>query len=285
MQNKNQNQIQSFYSDEFGSMEILLLDGKPYFPATECAEKLGYTKPHNAISRHCAHSLKRGVSVKASNQFGIAGERTVEKTYIPEGDLYRLIIRSKLPAAARFEAWVFDTVLPSLRKFGAYIMPDTLDEMISSPEFAIALLKELQKEREKNAAIAPKADYYDKILQCKNSVPISLIAKDYGISAAAFNRMLHKFRIQYRVADTWILYQEYAGFGYTQTKTYHFGENTAAMHTCWTQKGRLFLYEFLKGFGILPTAEVLPENWEPDVDELYDYTDYDDDDIAAWATA
>jgi len=275
MQNTNQNQIQNFYSDEFGALEILLLDGKPFFPACECAVKLGYAKPRNAIDRHCKGALKQGVLTNGGKQ---------EKTYIPEGDLYRLIIRSKLPAAARFEAWVFDTVLPSLRKFGAYIMPDTLHEMVSSPEFAIALLKELQKEREKNAELMPKVNYYDKILQCKNSVPISLIAKDYGISAAAFNRMLHKFRIQYRVADTWILYQEYAGFGYTQTRTYHFGENTAAMHTCWTQKGRLFLYEFLKGFGILPTAEVLCENSESDEDEVYVYYG-DDDDIAAWATA
>ena len=71
-----------------------------------------------------------------------------------------------------------DTVLPSIRKFGAYIMPDTLEEMISSPDFTIALLQELQKEREKNAELAPKAKFYDRILQSPKLVPISLVAKD-----------------------------------------------------------------------------------------------------------
>jgi len=250
--NQNQtNQIKQFYSEEFGSLSVLLIDGKPYFPATECAIMLGYSRPHNAIERHCRYSLKRGVPHPQNPG------KAIEINFIPEGDLYRLIIRSKLPSAERFESFVFDTVLPSIRRFGAFIEQDTLEEMVANPEFTAALLEQLQIERTKNAELAPKASYYDRILQCKNVVPVSLIAKDYGMSATAFNQMLHDFGIQYKIAGTWLLYQKYAGNGYTQSKTYHYSENAAAIHTCWTLRGRLFLYEFLLEVGVEPLATFL----------------------------
>jgi prophage antirepressor-like protein len=247
------NQIQQFHSREFGSLDIMLIDGKPYFPATECAKVLGYTNPKAAIIRHCRGVLKRDLPSTSGIQ---------SYNFIPEGDLYRLIIRSKLPSAERFERWVFDEVLPTIRKYGAFIMPETLEEMLRSPAFTEQLLRALGKEREKSAALegltkklAPKAAYFDLILQSKNAVPVSLIAKDYGMSATAFNRLLHHGGIQYRVGGTWVLYQGIADMGYTQTRTYNVGERTSAIYTCWTQKGRLFLYEALKRCGILPLVE------------------------------
>jgi prophage antirepressor-like protein len=255
-------QINQFHSDEFGALEILMIDGKPYFPATDCAERLGYKKPHDAVSRHCAHSVKHGVCVAASNQFGITGEKTVEKTYIPEGDLYRLIIRSKLPAAERFESWVFDEVLPTIRKHGAYATSNTPEELLRSPKFAETLIRKLEEERNKYSALeevaaemAPKALYCDLILQTKNVLPVSLIAKDFGMTAAMFNRLLHDLHIQYKVGDTWLLYQPYASKGYVRTQTYQMGDCTFKMFTRWTQKGRFFLYERLKQYGIVPITE------------------------------
>ena len=253
---KNSTQIQQFHNEEFGSLDILMIDGKAYFPATECAIALGYTKPHNAITRHCRYSLKRGVPHPQNKN------KTIEVNFIPEGDLYRLIIRSKLPAAERFEMWVFDEVLPTIRKHGVYVTHDTLDELLRSPRFARELINKLEQEREKSAVLeelatemAPKALYCDLILQCKNTIPISLIAKDYGFGAASFNALLHDLGVQYKTGGTWLLYQKYAGNGYTHTRTYRVGENVAALHTCWTQKGRLFLYEFLADFGIYPMIE------------------------------
>lgn len=105
------NELKVFQNSEFGELEILLIDGKEYFPATQCAEILGYVKPRNAISRHCKGALKQGVLTEGGIQ---------QVNYIPEGDLYRLIVNSKLPAAERFERWVFDEVLPALRKYGSY---------------------------------------------------------------------------------------------------------------------------------------------------------------------
>ena len=84
-----QNQIQIFENKEFGKLEVLMLNGKPHFPATECAVLLGYKRPHDAISRHCAHSVKHGVCVNAANQFGVAGGKVVEKTYIPDHRNFR----------------------------------------------------------------------------------------------------------------------------------------------------------------------------------------------------
>ena len=144
-----QNQIQKFYNTEFGSLDIILVDGTPYFPATDCAKVLGYKNPRDAIHKHCKQDgvIKRnGVSV-TTNQHGVATNQMVVKTYISEGNLYRLIVRSKLPGAKRFERWVFDEAIPSIRSYGAVITLDMLDEMLRDPESIDILLEALRKER------------------------------------------------------------------------------------------------------------------------------------------
>lgn len=108
------NEMQVFQNSEFGSLGVLEINGKPYFPATACAKILGYAKPHNAIAQHCRYSLKQGVPHPQNPG------KNVEMNFISEGDLYRLIVHSKLPAAERFERWVFDEVLPSIRQTGGY---------------------------------------------------------------------------------------------------------------------------------------------------------------------
>jgi anti-repressor protein len=95
-----------FENSEFGKLEILTIDGKHYFPATDCAEMLGYKDSINAIKQHCRWVVKHHVPHPQSP------EKKIEKNYIPEGDLYRLIAHSKLPGAEKFESWVFDVVLP-----------------------------------------------------------------------------------------------------------------------------------------------------------------------------
>lgn len=117
------NDLKVFNHSDFGELDILIIDGKEYFPATACAKILGYEKPRNAIYRHCRYALKRGVPHPQNP------ERQIERLFIPEGDLYRLIVGSKLPAAENFERWVFDEVLPSIRRQGAY-MPN-LTEIIA----------------------------------------------------------------------------------------------------------------------------------------------------------
>ena len=107
------NEIKVFANSEFGELSVLEMDGKMYFPATACAKKLGYQDAINAIKQHCKGVVKHHLPTNG-------GMQTVNM--IPEGDLYRLIAHSRLPAAERFERWVFDEVLPTIRKTGGYGM-------------------------------------------------------------------------------------------------------------------------------------------------------------------
>lgn len=286
------NEIMTFTNEQFGKLEVLLDGDKFLFPAVECARKLGYEKPEDAVHRHCPHSVKHGVGVQTGVKAdGSPALQIVHKNYIPEGDLYRLIIRSKLETAQIFESWVFDEVLPSIRKHGTYIMPELLEELQRNTEKNAELLSQLAKEQrnrleleEKNKelqklagdlkkesdllqdknqelesaakASAPKVSYYDIIMQNPATLPVTLIAKDYGYSAKDFNAMLHDFGIQFRIRDTWVLYQQYAGNGYTHDNVYTTRDTQRTVnHMCWTQKGRRFLYDFLKGEGIIPMIE------------------------------
>ena len=111
-----ENNLQIFENDNFGQLRTIDDDGKIMFFATDVAKMLGYAKPQDAVSRHCRYSVKRGVPHPQ-------GKGTLEVNVIPEGDLYRLITHSKLPAAEKFESWVFDEVLPTIRKTGSYKTP------------------------------------------------------------------------------------------------------------------------------------------------------------------
>lgn len=107
--------------------------------------------------------------------------------------------------------------------------------------------------------LQPKATYYDLILQCPDLVSTTEIAKDYGMSAKKFNALLHDLKIQFKQSGVWFLYQKYAGFGYTKSKTHNYSDENGIQHSrqhmYWTQKGRLFLYEHLKGMDIVPLIE------------------------------
>ncbi len=264
--------LKVFNNTEFGDLGVLIEDNKELFPATECAKMLGYSNPHKAIINHCRYLTKREVPHPQNK------EKTVEMNFIPEGDLYRLIIGASSQSknkevkdtASKFEKWIFDDVLPSIRKYGMYATDHLLDDMLKDPEYGIRLFTEYKLAREKakqleieNAQskqiigeLTPKASYYDLILQNKSLVAITQIAKDYGMSGRAMNALLHDLKIQYKMGNTWLLYQEYADMGYTQSKTHAIDADRSVMHTYWTQKGRLFLYDLLKNErGLLPVIE------------------------------
>ena len=112
-----------FENEEFGQVRTLVENGEVLFCGTDVARALKYARPLNAISQHCPHSLKRGVGVQTGVKAdGTPAMQTVEMIFIPEGDVYRLVVHSRLETAVRFEHWVFDEVLPTLRKTGVYAM-------------------------------------------------------------------------------------------------------------------------------------------------------------------
>ena len=115
------NELQIFNSEEFGDIRTIEIDGKPYFVGTDVAKALGYSNPRQAILDHCKGVTKRDTPTSSGVQ---------SMSYINEGDLYRLIMKSKLPSAEKFESWVMDEVLPAIRKTGSYQKPMTVAEQI-----------------------------------------------------------------------------------------------------------------------------------------------------------
>lgn len=256
-------ELQIFKNAEFGSIRTLQINGEPYFVGKDVAEILGYTNPSKALSDHVDEEDK--LNNESLSSLGQRGGWLIN-----ESGLYSLILSSKLPTARRFKRWVTSEVLPTIRRHGVY----AVDEVLANPDMLIEALLQLKAEREINQALKetvavqnqqivemkPKASYYDVVLNCKDLVAISVIAKDYGWSANRMNQYLHQKGVQYKQGNKiWLLYQKYAEMGYTNTKTHSYPGNDGTMHTAvhtyWTQQGRLFIYELLKSDGILPTME------------------------------
>lgn len=143
------NEMQVFQNSEFGELGVLEIEGKPYFPAKAAAKILGYKDTTNAIKQHCKGVVKHHLPTKG-------GVQTLN--FIPEGDLYRLITHSKLPGAERFEKWVFDEVLPTIRRTGGYGQVDvTAIIMQTATAVCAEMVKQLAPlfERVIRAAVAP----------------------------------------------------------------------------------------------------------------------------------
>ena len=259
-----ENKIEVFTKAEFGGLRTVNVGDKIMFVASDVAKMLGYSNPRKAIIDHCKGVTKHDTLTNGGIQ---------AINFIPEGDVYRLITHSKLPAAEKFESWVFDEVLPSIRKRGAYMTEDTIKKVIAEPDFIIKLATELKKEQEQNKQLTetcsqqqqvigelkPKADYVDKILKSDSLVTITQIAKDYGMSGQGMNKVLHDLHIIYSCNKQWLLYSQHQAKGYTFSETVDIpredGTTKVVMNTKWTQKGRLFLYETLKKRNLLPLIE------------------------------
>lgn len=268
------NEVKIFENEEFGKVRTLVEgEDKVLFCGTDVAQALGYSNTTDALKRHCRCIVKREVPHPQSP------EKNLETNFIPESDVYRLIFGSKLEDAEKFQNWIFDDVIPTIRKTGGYVNNDELfiETYFSQVEESTkamlrATLATVREVNEKNrqleqtvgiqsqqiAELQPKATYYDVVLQCEDLISITAIAKDYGKSARWMNNYLHEKGVQYRQGDIWLLYQTYAERGYTSTKTFKYddgGENHVKVHTYWTQKGRLFIYELMKSDGHLPIIE------------------------------
>ena len=123
-------ELQTFNNTQFGELRTAEIEGKIYYCATDVARALGYSNPHDAIKRHCKGVVKHeGVSITV-NQYGTETRQSMEMAFIPEGDVYRLTARSKLPQAEKFESWVFDDILPQIAHTGSYSLPSTPEEKI-----------------------------------------------------------------------------------------------------------------------------------------------------------
>ena len=197
-------ELQIFKNEEFGEIRTVDIEGKPFFCGSDVAKALGYARPNDAISAHCRATVKWSTPISGKMQ---------DINYIPEGDLYRLIVSSKLPTAEKFERWVFDEVLPSIRKHGGYISGQA--EM--SPEElmakALQVAQKTLEEREarigvlaaENSALTvekqilqPKADYFDELVDRNLLTNFRETAKQLSIKQNDFVNFLLEKKYVYR---------------------------------------------------------------------------------------
>ena len=194
-----ENMITVFENEEFGSVRTVIEDGRILFCAKDVAKSLGYVNPRKAILDHCRCVTKRDVPHPQSSG------RLLEMSFIPEGDVYRLIVGSKLPAAEKFETWLFDTVVPSIRKYGMYATTPMLRQFQENPELIRLVCERMLAEKdradklgEKLAEIKPKADFFDAFVNPDDCTNIRTTAKELGIPERAFCRFLQDAGFMYR---------------------------------------------------------------------------------------
>lgn len=217
----------------FGSHEVRVVvttNNEPMFVAKDVCDALGYSNTNDAVIRHC--KIDGIVKHDVIDNIG----RLQISSLINEGNLYRLILKSKKKQAEKFESWVCDEVLPSIRKHGMYANGQTIEKMLDNPDVLIQTLQKLKQEKEEKQKIekeknqleeiaktqqnelktaAPKVEYYDDVLQSNSTYTTNQIAKELGMSAIELNRQLHHLKIQYKQSDTWLLYAKYQKSGYT----------------------------------------------------------------------
>ncbi len=232
------NQMEIFKNPEFGSIRTFEQDGKVLFCGLDIAVALGYSNPRDALRRHRKGVVKRDTLTEGGPQ---------QLSFIPEGDVYRLIVHSKLPSAERFERWVFDEVLPSIRKHGAYITREKLWEVATSPEAMMKLCSDLLAEREENAALREenamlegKAAFYDLFIDLKHSTNLRTTAKELVVPERRFVRFLLEQRFVYRAPSGNVLpYAKPANDGLFTVKDYCNHGHTGS-YTLVTPQGKLY---------------------------------------------
>ncbi|WP_288477993.1 phage antirepressor KilAC domain-containing protein [uncultured Clostridium sp.] len=256
---------------EGNNVEVFEFEGKVLFNPYHVGECLNIS--HEGVRKAITRmSNKQVIKLKNSNVTNCHFRKlhNTGENFLTESGVYKLIFKSHKEEAEKFQDWVTDEVLPTIRKNGMY----ATDELLDNPDLLIAAATKLKEEREKNrilneinekqtqiiGELQPRADYTDKILKNTGLVTISQIAKDYGMSGQALNKMLHELKVQYKQSQQWLLYRNYQDKGYTFSDTKEItrsdGRLDIKMTTKWTQKGRLFIYELLKTQGVLPTIEL-----------------------------
>lgn len=241
------NNMEIFKNDEFGTVRVLQDGDKYLFCGSDVAKALGYTNPRKALSDHCKGVTKRDTLTTGGVQ---------SLSYISEGDVYRLITHSKLPSAERFERWVFDEVLPCIRKHGVYMTDSLLDQVMQKPEIILLMAETLLKERAERDAMKqelnitrPKADYFDAFIHPEDCTNIRATAKELQVPERTFARFLLKAGFMYRCpAGTLMPYNKPKNEGMFRVKDYikngHKGE-----YTLITPKGKELLRQLIRDTG------------------------------------
>lgn len=229
---------QVFDSPEFGRMRILQEGEKYLFCAIDAASALGYANPRAALQRHCKGVTKRDTLTPGGIQ---------SLSYIAESDLYRLIIHSKLPSAEKFEHWVFEEVLPCIRKTGGYMTDTLLTELMKEPEIIYKVTSDMLKERGQRIrlesevkAAKPKVEYFDSFIAPEDCTNIRTAAKEIQVPERQFIAWLLKHNYLYRSSKGYLMpYAKKSNEGLFVVKDFYYGYGQIAHHTLITAKGKL----------------------------------------------
>lgn len=239
------------------TIHVVTINGEPCFVAREVAKVLGYQWPSNAIRDYVNNEDKATITLHLENKGG-----NPARTIINKSGLNSLIVNSTSPRAAEFKEWAAQKLTPSIRKHATHV-----EEALNRLNAAARLAKELKNERERRLIAEQRVNeltsnltYYDKILAHKAPVTTARIAEDYGLNYGAMNHLLSELGVIYKEGDTWLLRDKYQHEGWTLSKVVLKDETNviqkAIMHTEWTQKGRLGLYELLKKHNTYPLIEL-----------------------------
>lgn len=241
------NQIQVFNNEEFGEIRTLCEGERVLFCGSDVAKSLGYDQPHKAIDRHCRYGTKRTIPHPQSP------EKSIEMLFIPESDVYRLVFGSKLPTAEKFTDWVTEEVLPSIRKHGAYMTQEKLQEVLCNPDALFQIVSALKEESDKrkaleiqNSALAvdlaiaqPKADYFDDCMARGGLMNFRDTAKLLGMRQKEFIDNLLRDSYLYRDKRGRLLPYQKRNNGYLEIKeAFNNSSDWNGVQTLVTPKGR-----------------------------------------------
>ena len=226
------NKLQIFNNEHFGQMRTLTENGNTFFCGSDVAKALGYARPNDAVSAHCRSTVKRRIATAQGNE--------AEMSFIPEGDVYRLITHSKLPAAEKFEHWVFDEVLPTVRQTGAYMTPETIEKVLLNPDTIISLATQIKELQAKVAESKPKVEYFDTLVDRNLLTNFRDTAKELHVAPKAFiNFLLDKGYIYRDNKSRLRPYQAHVEKGLFEVKEFASEfNNKAGIQTLITPKGR-----------------------------------------------
>ena len=246
------NELEIFKNEEFGEVKTLLINDVPYFCANDIAKALGYKRAADAVSTHCKGAVKHRYLTNGGKQ---------EAKFIPEGDVYRLIMKSKLPSAEKFESWVVEEVLPSIRKHGAYMSSEVIERTLTDPDYLIQLATALKEERqarklaeEKIEQQKPLVDFANQVSDTTDLIDMKTMAKllkDNNIDIGR-NRLFEFLRIKKILMKDNQPYQQYVDAGYFKvnehTYTDFLGQTKTNRQTLVTGKGQLYITKKVKEF-------------------------------------
>lgn len=214
----------------------------PLFLAKDVADWIGHSNVTDMVSR---------VDVEEVTKLNLGGLRG-ESNFLTENGLYEVLMQSRKPIAKEFKKGIKE-ILKSIRKHGAYLTPQKIEEVLLSPDTLIKLATNLKEEQQRRIVaeskieeLTPKAEYAENVLTSNNTISITQIAKDYGMSGVTLNKKLNLMGVIYKVNNQWVLYKKHEGKGYTKSLTYCDEFGRSYMRTEWTQKGRQFIDSLIR---------------------------------------